>query len=309
MHITSNEKLSSLSKHILSLLFYSQIYRKPSSKIIFICGINEETSLRQKFICYSAKKEDDLRFFEAEKALAAIRDAIKDKDLLTLENQMAEYTDCVLIVLEGPGAIAELGAFANNEKILELLIVINDKEHEPSSGRPKNDSFISQGPLKLVKKGSIYKPSILYEDIRNYDFDKDPRLYEQIKKTLRSRQRLLLNNATAIPMQSPFTITDVEKRDKLLILSDVVKLFSPISEKELKALVKDEINIEIGLLLALNVIKECTIDSIRYFYSVRNQDYSYRYLCKHSIFLKQRTKIICFYKKHSPERLEVLKRR
>ncbi len=38
-------------------------------------------------------------------------------DLLELENQLAENVHAVVILLESPGAIAELGAFANHDRL------------------------------------------------------------------------------------------------------------------------------------------------------------------------------------------------
>jgi hypothetical protein len=71
-------------------------------------------------------------------------------NLLLLENLLAESVDAVVLIPESPGSFAELGAFANNEKLRSKLICIIDKKHK------KNKSFINQGPLKLVKKANKY---------------------------------------------------------------------------------------------------------------------------------------------------------
>ena len=78
------------------------------------------------------------------------------KDLLSLENLLAESVDAVVIIPESPGSFAELGAFASDEKLRSKLICIVDKKYR------KDKSFINQGPLKLVKKTN--KQALLFVD-------------------------------------------------------------------------------------------------------------------------------------------------
>lgn len=79
-----------------------------------------------------------------------------NKDLLSLENLLAESVDAVVIIPESPGSFAELGAFANDEKLRSKLICIIDKKYK------KDKSFINQGPLKLVKKTN--KHALIFVD-------------------------------------------------------------------------------------------------------------------------------------------------
>ena len=82
-------------------------------------------------------------------------------DLLSLENLLAESVDAVVLIPESPGSFAELGAFANDEKLRRKLICIIDKKHR------KNRSFINQGPLKLVKKAN--KHGLIFIDPKEID--------------------------------------------------------------------------------------------------------------------------------------------
>jgi hypothetical protein len=52
-------------------------------------------------------------------------------NLLTLENHLAESVHCVVVILEkdSPGAIAELGAFANHTELSKRLVVVVDERH------------------------------------------------------------------------------------------------------------------------------------------------------------------------------------
>jgi len=70
----------------------------------------------------------------------------KHFDLLSLENLLAESVHAVVIILESPGAIAELGAFANHKELCNRLVVIVDSKYR------KAKSFIALGPIRYLKK-------------------------------------------------------------------------------------------------------------------------------------------------------------
>lgn len=67
------------------------------------------------------------------------------KDLLNLENLLAESVHCVVILLQSPGTMAELGAFVNHAQLRDKLIVIVDPHYRASRG------FINLGPLRLLR--------------------------------------------------------------------------------------------------------------------------------------------------------------
>jgi hypothetical protein len=65
-------------------------------------------------------------------------------DLIRFEEDLAYLTSAVVIFLEAPGAIAELGAFSQIEPLKRrLVVVVEEKYHETSS-------FISLGPLRQL---------------------------------------------------------------------------------------------------------------------------------------------------------------
>ncbi len=71
-------------------------------------------------------------------------------DLLLFEKDLGYLTSVVLVFLESPGSIAELGAFSQIESLSErLLVVVKDDCH------PKN-SFISLGPIRSIKETQKY---------------------------------------------------------------------------------------------------------------------------------------------------------
>jgi hypothetical protein len=113
---------------------------------IFLIGksMNEHDSLRLK-INNSIKPYHRIKIHLPEQIF---KDILLDKnyDLLNLENLLAESVDAVVMCIESPGSIAELGAFANHKFLKEKLIVyMNDKYK-------KDRSFINLGPVKFLKK-------------------------------------------------------------------------------------------------------------------------------------------------------------
>lgn len=83
----------------------------------------------------------------------------KHFDLLSLENLLAESVHTVVIILESPGAIAELGAFANHKELCNRLVVIVDSKYL------KAKSFIVLGPIRYLKKKT--KSIVIDHNLRN----------------------------------------------------------------------------------------------------------------------------------------------
>ena len=82
-------------------------------------------------------------------------------DLQTLEAFFAHDVDFTLLLLESPGAIAELGAFAQMRNIRGRLIVLVPKSFY------RAESYIARGPLSLIAK---HNPNnIIYYDPKNPD--------------------------------------------------------------------------------------------------------------------------------------------
>jgi len=97
----------------------------------------------------------------------------KKRDLLSLEGLLADSVDAIVLIPESPGSFAELGAFANDEKLRKKLICLIDKKYK------KDKSFINQGPLKLVKNENSH--GIIFIDTKNIA-DEIPKLASSLKK-------------------------------------------------------------------------------------------------------------------------------
>jgi hypothetical protein len=67
-------------------------------------------------------------------------------DLLSLENDLAQNVDLIVLPLEGIGTFAELGAFSSREDLRSRLLIVNFERFQDSA------SFIAKGPIALVKQ-------------------------------------------------------------------------------------------------------------------------------------------------------------
>jgi hypothetical protein len=81
------------------------------------------------------------------------------QDLLTLENLLASSVSAVVILLQSPGTIAELGAFSNHPQLKNKLIVVIDPHYE------KRPSFINTGPVRYLQRHTTSR--VFYEVMRS----------------------------------------------------------------------------------------------------------------------------------------------
>lgn len=153
------------------------IYRPAYSfkTTIFLCGadISQKDKMRFKI----AEALADWRFFNdiiyPEDIFDELLYSSKTKDLLSLEALLADSVDAIVLIPESPGSFAELGAFANDEKLRKKLICVIDKKYK------KDKSFINQGPLKLVKKQNSF--GLVFIDPNDIDNEID-NLHSSLRK-------------------------------------------------------------------------------------------------------------------------------
>ena len=145
---------------------------------IFLCGadISHKDKMRYK-IAEALKNNWLYRFYfdivYPEDIFDELLYGSNTTDLLSLEGLLADSVDAIVMIPESPGSFAELGAFANDEKLRQKLICIIDKKYK------KNKSFINKGPIKLVKKAN--KNGLLYIDPKNIENETD-KLVTALKK-------------------------------------------------------------------------------------------------------------------------------
>jgi hypothetical protein len=130
------------------------------SKFVFLCGANKslvEISERRKaLIKFSKEHLPHTHFFLAEKVFSILQAEGHKGNQLDIENEISEFADAIIIILESVSAFTELGAFAHKD-LRDKLIVINDKTHENTV------SFINLGPIKAIKDSGKKNRVITYK--------------------------------------------------------------------------------------------------------------------------------------------------
>lgn len=129
--------------------------------IIFACGgiadvqLSEPASVRGFFMQHIASKEPELctHIRLAEDFKDWLHDSKYD-DLKTFEEDLAHISSLILIFLESPGTIAELGLFTTHENLIDKLMIFVSEFHYTA------DSFIKLGLLRYIhnKNEEIVRP-------------------------------------------------------------------------------------------------------------------------------------------------------
>lgn len=114
---------------------------------VFLCGgaIDNEDNGRSKMAkIFNAHSKYELLY--PEDIFDDLLAGPGQHSLLHLENILADCVDAIVLFPESPGSFAEIGAFSNNPRLAQKLIVLSDKNYK------KNKSFINYGPYRLIKE-------------------------------------------------------------------------------------------------------------------------------------------------------------
>jgi len=186
---------------------YKKILREPilqiitngideKRKVIFLCGASKEdkTKLRYKF-SEILKNEDNYELSYPEDIFEDLLEGQGDNSLLSLEEQLAEAVDLIILLPESPGSFAELGAFSTQQALAEKTLVFRNNKFK------SDKSFINHGPIRLIKS---YKGKVI--DIP-YDFLlSDTDTIKEIKKHIhekisKKRKPKKIDNLLSYPIQ------------------------------------------------------------------------------------------------------------
>lgn len=142
-------------------------------------------------------------------------------DLLLFEQDLGYLTSAVLIFLESPGSIAELGAFSQIDSLSErLIIVVTDNYH------PKR-SFISLGPIRSIKDTKKHPHSVcVIPNVKPEDLIAHiPVINDELNE-----KRKLRKNTVSFSKENP--------QHQILLCLDCINLFLVIQKSELNGLLK-----------------------------------------------------------------------
>ena len=165
MRSTNDISLSDCKK--ISKKIREEIFKPANSfkTTIFLCGADKSQKDKMRFqIAESLTDFWHKHWYDLiypEDIFDELLYSSQSKDLLSLEGLLAESVDAIVLIPESPGSFAELGAFANDEKLRNKLICIVDDKYK------KDKSFINQGPLKLVKNAN--KHGLIFIDPKRID--------------------------------------------------------------------------------------------------------------------------------------------
>lgn len=144
---------------LVSLFQSKSIFTRRDRRLIFVCGGSVKPygrSFRKRFLNYARTSLNDVRLFLAEDAA---RDVFAHGNpyfvnIAEFETLISELADCVVVIPESPGSIAELGYFSADKAIRNKILVVNDLQFQ---GEP---SFLNLGPIELANHHSKYRPPL-----------------------------------------------------------------------------------------------------------------------------------------------------
>lgn len=153
----SNETGSDLVERVLSTIAWEKVRIRSYEGLIFLCGGDFETDTRGNPEPPLKSVRDLLRrrAFSDPDISSKIRIAEDTKnwgqeatykDLLSFENDLAVIASLIVLPLESPGCLAELGVFATSDVHRSKLLVFIDEEHYSSP------SFIKLGLIDHLEK-------------------------------------------------------------------------------------------------------------------------------------------------------------
>jgi hypothetical protein len=175
--------------------------------VVFLCG-GAGSKNRDALAGYLRKHHKEALVFYADTVWQEIASAGGHSgfNALEMEEQLAMLADIVIIIVESPGTIAELGAFCLSPALRSKLLPLNDL-------RFKCDlSFINTGPIAWINVSSQFAPSI-YSD----------------HKVILSVARELEDRLARLPKASKTRIDNLAESPKhlLFLLCDLAAVIGP----------------------------------------------------------------------------------
>lgn len=141
-------------------------------------------------------------------------------DLLLFEMDLGYITSAVLVFLESPGAIAELGAFSQIDSLSKRLIVVVTSNYHPKK------SFISLGPIRSIKETQKHPNSVCVIPKVKPD-QLSPHIPAIVDTLDQKRQRTNVNEG----------FKNENKQHQILLVLDLINLFLVTQKTELQLLI------------------------------------------------------------------------
>jgi hypothetical protein len=208
---------------------------RPYLGFIFLCGgpINvrsfQPSSVRDAIYGELVKHPDiDHRIRVPEHYKDWAHEAIYS-DLVSFESHLAELSSVIVLILESPGSIAELGLFSAIEEFKKKLLVFVETEHYKSA------SFIKLGPIDYLEKlhantAQCHRWTQSTNGLAAFDPVAAARLQPELAEAVRER-------AARPTAERPFNHD--QWLDRALLVCDLLGLCSALTLRELRQLLAD----------------------------------------------------------------------
>ncbi len=232
--------------------------RVVSEKYVFLCGAtegNNEISCRRKAIIAFGKEHlPHINFIIAEKFFQNMIAEGDSKNILDAETMISTFSDTIIIVLESPGALTELGAFAHHD-FRSKLVIINDIQFRGEK------SFINEGPIKAIEEVGNGNNVLYYKmgEVAENELDAIGEVYNDLYNILMQDDRKRAR-ALSLDQINPGINFDLTS---LMFIKDLLLCVGPVTYKELVQLSIylfgdqsfDKLKSHLSLLTALDLAK------------------------------------------------------
>ena len=285
------------------------------SGFIFFCGgpisdVSEPNpvSARDQIYRYIWAHRGELaeRIRRAEDIQDWFRPSVGYKDLITFENHIAELADAVVIFVESPGAIAEVGAFSQIPSITKKLLVFVQERHAD------DESFINLGPLDFLRDKDDKSVGI-YPWVQKFDqedFTYDPSRLNGCESEIADNiERHIGQLNTFESFKSDST------RHSMLLLCDLMEMFSALTITELNSYV-DRLGLgltKIQLKGSLYILQKFDYASIYHrghndYYATVRRPCNIAYNMKKGVDrVRRKDAILDYYESEEPVRFKAIK--
>lgn len=247
-------------------LEYNRFKVNFSKQHIFVCGgivdVSSQIppSFRDRFIQHATSYNE--KILNSIILAESFKDYFKENNynvLLVFEDEIANLASLVLIFLESPGSLVELGMFCSRQSLYKKLLIVAPQEKTESE-----DSFIYLGPLEHIKRKEI-SSVVVYpwpkNDVVSYSKDYLDDLLDHISEKLSSVSKTSSFN----PENSGHVA---------LLIYEIIRLSYPILMGEIElALTALNLNVDeaevkrhLYLLSKLRMINHNFYSSYRYYY-------------------------------------------
>lgn len=298
-HPFSDKSAEPILKSISELFSESSILLKKTHFFIFLCGGDispDSKSARKKFKNYAESNlENRFRFIMAEDVS---KDLIAENpktffNLAHFEGAMGKASDCILIFLESPGSIAEVGYFSKSEELKKKCLLVMDLKHQ-------GESFIKLGPAELIGRDSEFRPNIFINiPVKPKQFSPIKEMLERRMPEVHRANKLVFNSYKELSFQEKlFVVLKIIQILKVVTFEGLKfcmhKIFEKVDYKNLKQLT--------SLLVSAGYIKKKD-DYI----SALGHSFDFIKFVKGDL-LKIETEIVSLYMRKKPEAYNMISR-